>query len=79
MPCMAHQPSQPANVSSDALDLESDVFNGQRSRPSTTTAYRSAMSMLASFMNRGGKRIPAYRKRALDEAKEELRRAFGRD
>jgi phosphoenolpyruvate carboxylase len=76
---MAHHRSQPANETSDALDRDPDVFAGERSTSRTTAAYRSAMSALTSFINRGGKRIPAYRKRALDEAKEELRRAFGRD
>jgi hypothetical protein len=85
--------SQHVTETSDALDLEAGVFakddpkaiarslkrSAERSDRRKTTPYQSAMSMLTFFMNRGGKKIPAYRKRVLDEAKEELRRAFGRD
>ena len=78
---------------SDALDLEEDVFN--KSNPAAiaaslkksaeasdrrkATPYRSAMSMLTFYINRAGKDLPALQKRILEQAKEELRKAFGRD
>ncbi len=41
--------------------------------------YRSAMSMLTFYINRAGKNLPASRRRTLDRAKDELRKAFHRD
>ena len=41
--------------------------------------YRSAMSMLTFYINRAGKDLPAARKRVLENAKDELRKAFGKD
>jgi hypothetical protein len=77
---------------SDALDLEDGVFKGsprqialslKRSAESSTrrksSPYRSAMSMLTFYINRAGKTLNAKQKRLLDEAKEELRKAFGRE
>jgi len=37
------------------------------------------MSMLNFYLNRGGRNLPAERKRVLDQAKTELRRLFGRE
>jgi hypothetical protein len=36
------------------------------------------MSMLTFYVNRGGKNLPAARKRVLNAAKEELRRLYGK-
>jgi hypothetical protein len=36
------------------------------------------MSMLTFYLNRAGKNLPATRKRTLEAAKDELRKAFGR-
>jgi Protein of unknown function (DUF3175) len=77
---------------SDALDLEGGVFtwfdprkiatslkrSAERSRRRKAEPYRSALSMLTFFINRGGKNLPARRKRVLEQAKVELRRQFGR-
>ena len=77
---------------SDALDLESKVFShkspariaaslkrsAERSRRRKSSPYRSAMSMLTFYINRAGRNLPAGRKRILERAKHELRRAFGR-
>ncbi len=41
--------------------------------------FQSAMSMLNFYLNRGGRNLPAERKRVLDQAKTELRRLFGRE
>jgi hypothetical protein len=78
---------------SDALDLESRVFtwrdpkriarslkrSAEHSKRRKAGPYQSAMSMLTFYINRGGRSLPAERKRVLNRAKEELRGLFGRD
>jgi hypothetical protein len=77
---------------SDALDLEDKVFNGtpkqialslkrsaERSRRRKSSPYSSAMSMLTFYINRGGKNLSTSRKKKLEAAKDELRKAFGRE
>jgi hypothetical protein len=78
---------------SDALTLERGVFtsgsakqiaaslkrSAERSRRRKAGAYQSAMSMLNFYINRGGRNLPAAKKRTLNAAKEELRRLYGRD
>jgi hypothetical protein len=78
---------------SNALDLEADVFtlddpreiarslkrSAEASRRRKSEPFRSAMSMLSFYINRAGKGLPEARKRVLEDAKVELRRAFGRD
>jgi phosphoenolpyruvate carboxylase len=77
---------------SDALDLDTGVFtwsdpkriatslkrSAQRSKRRKADPYRSALSMLTVYINRGGKNLPQTRKRVLERAKTELRRQFGR-
>ncbi|MDW6020181.1 DUF3175 domain-containing protein [Mesorhizobium sp. BAC0120] len=77
---------------SDALDLEQNVFenddphkialslkrSAEQSRRRKADPFRSAMSMLTFYINRAGKNLPAKRKRTLEKAKDELRKAFGR-
>jgi hypothetical protein len=77
---------------SDALDLSKGVFTGrdpkkiarslkrsaERSRRRKSDPYRSAMSMLTFYINRGGKNLPASRKKVLMRAKDELRKEFKR-
>ncbi len=84
--------SQDVTEHSDALDLEADVFtlddpkqiaaslkrSAEQSRRRKSEPYRSAMSMLTFYMNRAGKNLPEKRRRVLERAKLELRRAFGR-
>jgi hypothetical protein len=41
--------------------------------------YRSAMSMLTFYVNRGGKDLPARKKRVLEKAKNEIRALFDKD
>lgn len=78
---------------SDALDLEEGVFesddpakiarslkhSAERSHRRKGTPYQSAMSMLTFYINRAGKNLPAKRRRVLEDAKDELRKAFGRE
>ncbi len=77
---------------SDAMDLESGVFrkrsakqvalslkrSAQASHRRKSSPFRSAMSMLNFEINRGGRNLSAERRRVLNDAKSELRRAFGR-
>jgi hypothetical protein len=37
------------------------------------------MSMLTVYINRAGKNLPAKRRKVLEDAKDELRKAFGRE
>lgn len=76
---------------SDALDIETGTFaqddpkkiardlkaDAERSHRRKSSPYRSAMSMLTFFINRAGRNLPAKRKKTLEQAKVELRRAFG--
>jgi hypothetical protein len=85
--------SKQVTETSNALDLEPDVFkwddpakiaaslkrSAERSRRRKSDPFRSAMSMLVFYVNRAGKNLPASRKRVLEEAKDELRRLFGRE
>jgi hypothetical protein len=85
--------SQEVTEHSDALDLEADVFtlddpkkialslkrSAEHSRRRKSDPYRSAMSMLTFYINRAGKNLPGKRLRVLERAKDELRKAFGRD
>jgi hypothetical protein len=78
---------------SDALDLEEGVFtsddpkkiarslkrSAEQSHRRKSSPYRSAMSMLTFYINRGGKDFPARKKRVLEKAKDELRTLFDKD
>jgi hypothetical protein len=77
---------------SDALDITPKTFSQRsaraialalkrsalRSRRRKAGPYQSAMSMLNFFINRGGRGLPASRRRVLENAKEELRKVFHR-
>lgn len=85
--------SQRVTKTSDALTLEKGVFtkptpkaiaaslkrSAERSRRRKSSAYRSAMSMLTFYINRGGKGLSATRKKKLEKAKDELRALYGKD
>ncbi len=76
--------------SSHALDLEEGVFKGgsakaiahslKRSAEASlrrkSDPYRSAMSMLTFYINRGGKNLPKSRVRILEQAKDALRELY---
>lgn len=78
---------------SDALDLEKDIFkarsaekiaqslkrSAERSRRRKSDPYRSAMSMLTFYINRAGKNLSPTRRKVLNNAKNKLRVAFGRE
>src|SRR5215469_6006658 len=77
---------------SKAMDLERSVFkksdpraiakslkrSAERSTRRKFPPFRSAMSMLNFYINRGGANIPATRKKVLVQAKNELRKLFQR-
>ena len=78
---------------SNALDLDRGVFthsdpsevalslkrSAESSKRRKGTAYQSAMSMLTFYINRAGKDLSQQQKHVLERAKDELRKAFGRD
>jgi hypothetical protein len=84
--------SQRVMETSDALDLERDVFtkgdpraiarslknSAERSRRRKSDPYRSAMSMLTFYINRAGKNLPKERRSRLEAAKDELRKLYGK-
>jgi len=85
--------SQHVTEKSDALDLDKGVFtwknpkriaaslkrSAEHSKRRKSGAFRSAMSMLTFYVNRGGKDLPKTQKAVLERAKDELRAQFGRD
>jgi hypothetical protein len=84
--------SQHVTETSDAMTLEKGVFtkgspraiarsvkrSADRSRRRKSSPYRSAMSMLTFYINRGGKGLSASRRKKLDQAKDELRDLYGK-
>jgi hypothetical protein len=84
--------SQNVTENSNALDLEDKVFtkspreiarslkrSAERSTRRKAPPFRSAMSMLTFYANRAGKTLSAERRRKIQQAKEELRKLYGRD
>ena len=84
--------SQQVMRTSDALDLEPGVFtlddpraiaqslkrSAEASRRRKAEPFRSAMSMLNFYINRGGKNLSAEQRGRLEAAKDELRTLYGR-
>jgi Protein of unknown function (DUF3175) len=84
--------SRRVTETSDAMDLERGVFkrkspraiarsvkrSAEQSTRRKSPPFRSAMSMLTFYLNRGGKNLPAAEKKILVRAKDELRRLYGR-
>jgi hypothetical protein len=52
--------------------------SAELSRRRKAGAYQSAMSMLNFYINRAGRNLSPKRRRILERAKDELRRAYGR-
>lgn len=85
--------SQGVTEHSDALDLEKGVFtlkdpkkiaaslkrSAEASKRRKTDPYRSAMSMLVFYINRAGKNLAEEDRARLEQAKDELRKAFGKE
>jgi len=84
--------SAKVNQTSDALDLDPEVFedddpkriasslkrSAEQSHRRKATPFQSAMSMLTFYINRAGKNLSPERRRTLEAAKDELREQFGR-
>ena len=84
--------SQRVTESSNALDLESQVFkkrdpksiarslkrSAEHSKRRKSSPYRSAMSMLTFYINRAGKTLPKTHRTRLEDAKQELRKLYHR-
>ena len=78
---------------SDAMDLEDHIFksddlreiaaslkhSAERSHRRKAEPYQSAMSMLTFYINRAGDNLSQNERKVLEQAKQELRKAFGRD
>jgi len=85
--------SQRVTRTSNALDLNHDVFTWRdpkriarslkRSAEASTRRkvgpFQSAMSMLNFYINRAGRNLPAGQTKVLERAKAELRKLYGRD
>ena len=85
--------SQKVMDTSDALDLKSGVFklkdpkkiasslkeSAEKSKRRKTGSFQSAMSMLNFYINRAGKQLTAAEKKPLEDAKDELRKLYGRE
>lgn len=85
--------SQDVTEHSDAIDLEEHIFesddphkialslkrSAEHSDRRKSEPYRSAMSMLTFYINRAGDNLTDKKKRVLEDAKDELRKAFGRE
>lgn len=77
----------------NAMDLKQDVFkskdpkaiaesvkcSAEKSKRKKAEPFQSAMSMINFYENRGGKNIEASQKKVLNEAKQELRKLYGRE
>jgi hypothetical protein len=84
--------SQHVNETSNALDLQPDVFklkdpkqiarslkrSAEHSDRRKSDPYRSAMSMLTFYINRAGHNLEADQRKHLEDAKDELRTLFHR-
>ena len=80
-------------ATSNAMDLQRDVFkqsnprriaqslkrSAEQSRRRKSEPYRSAMSMLNFYINRAGHNLPKRQLAVLERAKDELRRVFHRE
>jgi hypothetical protein len=74
------------------MDLKAGVFKGddpkaiarlvkqssEKSARRKSNPYRSAVSMISFYENRGGKKLSAAKKRTLQLAKKELKKSFDR-
>lgn len=84
--------SQRVTRESNALRLEEGVFSwrdperiarslrasAEQSNRRKAEPYRSAMSMLVFYINRAGRNLDAEQRAVLEQAKDELRRLYGR-
>ena len=88
-----HRWSAEVTEHSDALDLEEHIFesddpkriaaslkrSAEASDRRKAEPFRSAMSMLTFYINRAGSNLTAEHRQVLEQAKDELRRLYGRE
>jgi Protein of unknown function (DUF3175) len=88
-----HKWSGHVTKTSNALDLEHNIFNSkspkkiasslkhsaEKSKRRRGTPFQSAMSMLNFYINRGGKNLSANQKQPLEKAKDELRKLYHKE
>ena len=88
-----HRWSAEVTEHSDALDLEEHIFesddpkriaaslkrSAEASDRRKAEPFRSAMSMLSFYINRAGSNLTAEHRQVLEQAKDELRRLYGRE
>lgn len=84
--------SQDVTKRSDALDLDEGLFkqgdpakiaaslkrSAEQSKRRKGTPLQSAMSMLTFYINRAGDNLGKQQRDVLEQAKDELRKAFGK-
>jgi hypothetical protein len=84
--------SASVNKTSDALDLENNIFksadpdkiarslkhSAEESSRRKSSPFQSAMSMLNFYENRAGKNLSKRQRAPLEKAKNKLRQLFGR-
>ncbi|MFD0793680.1 DUF3175 domain-containing protein [Mucilaginibacter litoreus] len=87
-----HKWSAKVNATSDALDLQKDIFksknpgkiaeslkeSAEESHRRKGSPFQSAMSMLNFYINRAGKNLTKTQKKPLENAKNKLRKLYGR-
>lgn len=85
--------SKKVTETSDAMDLEKDIFkskdpkkiaasikhSAEKSKRKKAGPFQSAMGMINFYENRGGKNLSAAQKKVLDASKNELRKLYGRE
>lgn len=84
--------SKQVTEKSHAMDLEKNVFTRsprqialslkrsvEKSHRLKSSPFRSAMSMLNFYQNRAGKNLSPTKKESLQQAKEELRKLYGKN
>lgn len=85
--------SKKVTATSNAMDLEKDIFkskdpktialsvkrSAEKSKRRKAGPFQSAMSMINFYENRAGDNLSAAQKKVLDHSKNELRKLFGRE
>jgi uncharacterized protein DUF3175 len=85
--------SKKVTQTSDAMDLEKDIFkskdpkkiaesvksSAEKSKRKKAGPFQSAMSMINFYENRAGDNLSAAQKKVLDQSKNELRKLYGRE
>jgi hypothetical protein len=85
--------SKKVTQTSNAMDLEKDVFkqkkpkaiaksvkrSAEKSKRKKAGPFQSSMSMINFYENRAGKYLETGQKKVLDNSKDELRKLYGRE